>query len=428
MSLRQPNGILRIATLRALLVCFCVGLMGPNPTAEASDGPSVRHAITQAKLFVRKGWYRDARAELEGVASSSEGRRSFQLHWLLSQVCHEMMDIRCALDAAKVAAPIVPDAQQAVVIEDLIHYYESTFGYLTIGAPYESMVSRVQLELLTTLFDPELKRFVTQRSLDLRERNPLPIEVALPTGDYRVNGHEVQIKANIDTSLVLPMSALGARGMAALQVSRLEVTSGVGVFFGEDTSDLQPGLDMQVAVTQPAGPILIGLMFDHSLRNYVVPTVGPQQSQGATSLGVRFGHEIPVDAPLAIRPSLGYRFGYLPGIGFDCVQDDVGAFLCSDSGGGNAVQSDLPPVLRVHGVARVHQPLFELALEYRKAGRTTAFGSGVKFEAAYTVGQVPEQTQVVVEGAGQSVQDVTILDGAVNALGVRMLANLSFVF
>ena len=402
-----------------LLACFVTTWFGVAP-ASAEDEPSVNHAITQAKLFVRKGWYRDARSELQRVMDTTDGRRSFEVHWLLSQVCHELMDIRCALDAAKVAAPIVPDAQKATVIEDLIRYYESTFGYLTIGAPYESMVSRIQLELLSTLFDPELKRFVTRRSLELRERSPLPVEVALPVGSYRVNGHEVEVKANIDRELVLPMSSLGARGMAALQVSRLEVTSGVGVFFGEDTSDLQPGLDMQLAVTQPLGPVLVGLMVDHSLRNYVVPTVGPQRSQGATSLGVRLGHEIPVDAPLAVRPSVGYRFGYLPGIGFECVQDAVGAYLCSDTPPAS------PPVLQVHGVARVHQPLFELALEYRKAGRTTAFGSGVKFEAAYAMGAVPETTQVVV--AGGDVQDVTIMAGAVNALGVRMLANLSFVF
>jgi len=404
-----------------LLVCFFTALFAVE-TASAEDEPSVMHAITQAKLFVRKGWYRDAREQLERASDTPDGRRSFELHWLLSQVCHEMMDIRCALDAAKVAAPIVPDAQKATVIEDLIHYYEATFGYLTIGAPYESMVSRIQLELLSTLFDPELKRFVTRRSLALRERSPLPVEVALPVGAYRINGHKVEIKANIERKLVLPMSSLGARGMAALQVSRLEVTSGVGVFFGEDTSDLQPGLDMQLAVTQPLGPVLVGLMLDHSLRNYVVPTVGPQRSQGATSLGVRLGHEIPVDAPLAVRPSVGYRFGYLPGIGFECVQDVVGAYLCSSA------SSETPSVLQVHGVARVHQPLVELALEYRKAGRTTAFGSGVKFEASYAMGSVPEQTQVVVAGGPADVQDVTIMDGAVNALGVRMLANLSFVF
>jgi hypothetical protein len=406
----------------ARVVLFVLVATGfPARPAFAAEQTTVKHAVTQAKLFVRRGWFRDARLELEQAAASADGQRSFEVLWLLSQVCHELMDMGCALESARRAAPIVPDRQQADALEDLIRYYESTYGFLTIGAPYEGMVSRIQLELLTSLFDPELKRFVNRRALDLRERNPLPMEIALPAGKYRVNGHEIEVKANVEDRLVLPISALGARGMAALQVSRLEVTSGVGAFFGEDTADLQPGLDLQVAITQPFGPILVGLMVDHSLRNYVVPSVGPQRSRGATGIGFRIGREIPVEAPLGLRASLGYRFGYLPGIGFKCEQDPTGGLLCSDEPQGLAV-------LQVHGVARVHQPLVELGVEYRKAGRTTAFGSGVKFEVGYVSGAVPETTQVVVSGDSSDVREVTIVDGSIAAVSVRMLANLSFVF
>ena len=224
-----------------LLLLSWLSLAWANDESAAStdSAAAVEHHINQAELFLKKDWYGDARRELEAAIAMEEGRASFTAYWLLAQVCYELLDAESAGRYARVAAGLATDPGQAAAARELAEALERVFGVLVVDGPYAGMASLLQLERTSTLLDPELKKFVDRVALAMRKRNALPIRIALPAGDYLVNGHPVTVSAGRDSRLVLPMSALGSRGFAALQVSRLELSTGTGLFLSDRVDNLR---------------------------------------------------------------------------------------------------------------------------------------------------------------------------------------------
>ena len=129
----------------------------------------------------------------------------------------------------------------------------------------------------------------------------------------------------------------------------------------------------------------------------------------------------------SFRPSLGYRFGYLPGIALACESSDpldpfTGPYTCRVPG-----DADGEPDLRVYAIARSHIPFAELALDYRRSGKTSAVGLGIKVIGEAVAGGIREQDKAIVEGSGEEVAYSTTAT-SFTAASIRMLANFSFAF
>jgi len=350
------------------------------PYAAAAD--DVGYHLAQARQFSKNKWYADAATEVEAGLRLPGGAQSYELHWLGAQIYYELGRMDRARELARRAADLAPgDAarEQAQTFHD---YLATTFGSLTVTAPYPGMRSRLQLELSSLLLDPELKRLVNKTSLELREASDLPVTVWVPEGDYLVNGRPVHVAAGSVSQVGLELKELGARGLAALQVSRLEVSAGTSVPFGADVANLGPGGTVELAFTQPAGPILIGALAAWDARAWAggsETVFDPYAFDG----GLRVGRELVVGGPLAVRPSLGVRYGVVPGIRLDCASDG-GAATCPDGGVAD-------PVYAVHVPGRAVSPFGELVVEFREAGRSTALGVGVKASVAQAFGSVPAE-------------------------------------
>ncbi len=399
--------------MRYLLLLALLLQAAPVAAQEASSS----HAVDQAKLFIRKGWHADARDELLRALTSPEGSQSFDVHWLLSQVLYELLEVGRATEHARVAAGLTEDADQQAACWQLVEFYESTYGAVEVIGPQKGISSRLQLELTSTLFDPELKRFVNRKTLDLTDTTKLPVTIWLPAATYLVNGHEVTIRPGKQDTLQLPLSALGSRGMAALQVMRLELGGGFGVLLGQRVSNMHPSIEAHLAFTQPIGRLLLGATIDKSFRSYEVEGYEPSSDFAAFGAGLRVGTELLLGGPLAFRPFLGYRYGLLPGVPFECT-DDRGALTCS-------ADLDDPVVTeRFYGTARVHIAALELGVDYREGGRTNALGVGVRVGIDQAFGSVGSAARAAYPDADDTVE-LTIQDGAFHATGIRILTNLS---
>ncbi len=406
--------------MRALLLAMLL-LVLPVTTRAGStpDEVATSHAVSQARHFIRKGWYADARAELLSVAENSVGGSSYEVHWLLAQVCYELQDVGEALRHAELAILFSPTTDSAVECHHLVQDLEASFGSLEISAPHAGMESRLQLELASSLFDPGLKRFVNRVTLSLKERTALPVVVWLPAGNYLVNGQAVTVLPGQPASLKLPMNALGSRGLAALQVLRVELSAGFGVFLGERLSNLHPGIETQLGITQPLGRVLLGLTFDKAFRSYDVEQHEPAGSPLAMAAGLRLGTELFVGGPLALRPSLGYRYGLLPGLAFACQEADAGLACAPELEGAE-------PASRFYAVAPFHAAYGELSADYRQGGRANALGIGVRFALEGVFGSAPSSSEGhLYDESKNQVQAIRITDGAFQAFGIRLLANLS---
>ena len=84
----------------------------------------------------------------------------------------------------------------------------------------------------------------------------------------------------------------------------------------------------------------------------------------AGDLGLRVGRELVLGGPLAVRPSLGVRYGTTPGIPLSCTDTADGAITCS--------RAATDPVYAVYVPGRTVSPFAELVVEFREAGRSTA--------------------------------------------------------
>ncbi|MCP4810432.1 MAG: tetratricopeptide repeat protein [Proteobacteria bacterium] len=395
-------------------------LIALGGVASAQDA---QHHVDQAKLFVKKQWYTDAEAELEEAVTLDDGRNSFQAWWLLAQVRYELLDAEGAAKAARQASELTRDPDEALQAAQLADWIEGTFGLLVITSPHEGMQSRIQLERSSLLMDPDLKRFVDQMALEWTKPQVLPIRIALPAGEYLVQGERVLLEPGlgVETALDLSMGSLGESGFAALQVTRAEVSTGVGLYLGDRTAPLGPSLEVQLGVTQPIKGILAGVVVDYSLRSYNVDGFGAVRHPATYTLGVRLGKELMVSGPLAVRPGLGYRYGYLPGIPFECI-DEASGVACAPPD-----ELDRDPDIMVYAVGRAHIPFAELSVDWRRAGRTTATGLGVRVVVDQAFGFVPSPGTATVSGDGTTIE-YTTADPAWTSTAIRMMANFSHAF
>jgi hypothetical protein len=399
--------------IRSVLMLVLLLWAAPVGAQEASSS----HAVDQAKLFMRKGWHADARDELLLALTSPEGSQNFEVHWLLALVLYELLVVGRATEHARVAAGLTEDPDQQATCWQLVDFYESTFGAVEVIGPKKGIASRLQLELTSTLFDPELKRFVARKTLDLTDTLELPATVWLPAGSYLINGHEVTVRAGDTVRLQLPLDALGARGMASLQVMRVELGGGFGVLLGSRVANLHPSIESHISFTLPIKGLLLGATIDKSFRSFEVDGYDPSPSPAAFGGGLRLGTDVLVGGPLAFRPFVSYRYGLLPGIGFDCHETREGLSCAAELDESGVTD-------RFYGTAKAHTVGAELGIDYREGGRTNALGLGVRVGVDQTFGAVSSASRAAYDGADNTVE-VVVEDGSFHATGVRLLANLS---
>jgi len=384
-------------------------------------------AINQAKHFVKKGWYSDAVRELETAISDPSGRSSFEVHAMLSKVHYALGDAGKAKKFAERGIELGTDPALVAELKRFQRFISENFGTLHLLSPYPGMQSPLTVESAFPILDPEIASFYKAIQDRWANKTPLPLTIAFPVGSYQINGIAVEVKAGKESTLRMSMEALGASGLSALQVSRIEFSVGPGLLASTRASNLRPALDAQFSISQPVGPWIFGAQFDYSFRSFSVEGEGLVSDPFTYTAGLRFGREFLIGGPLAFRPSFGYRYGFVPGIPLACESSDpqdpfVGPYSCRDPS-----QSDGTPDVKVYAVGRAHLPFAELSLDYRHAGRTTAMGLGVKLIAEKITGRIDETAIATVAASGEKIKYVTD-DTRFSGASIRMLVNFSFAF
>ncbi len=376
--------------------------------------------LAQAEFFAHKGWFSDAWTELEAARALPGGADSFALQRLSAEVAWELLDIDGVLTAAARAEALAPDEDQRMALRELREGLERGFGFVEISGPHEGLSSRLQLEPQDPQLDPELKRFVQKLSVRLRDRQALPLRVGLPIGRYLVNGEAVTVTPGQASPLELPMRALGARGLAALQVARSELSLGVGQVLAGTIDPGSPTPVAGIGLTLPVGPVLLGFVLNGQVSSARAPGGGALGATASAEGGLRLGRELVLWGPLSLRPSLIYRLGTQSGLELDCQGwegEDWSCSLASEpSTAGAAVQT----------TSLAHRPGLELALDWRQAGRTTAFGTGVRLVVDQGFGTLPAAGEASLSD-GSLIRWTSAADPW-TATRVQMLTALSFAF
>ncbi|MFT4979893.1 MAG: hypothetical protein ACI8S6_005805 [Myxococcota bacterium] len=369
-------------------------------TAVALAGEADVH-YAQARLHLRRGWLAAAAEELRAATETEGGRARYDICWLAADVAWQLLDVAWATELSELAAAAAPDEASRTAALERAEGYRQHFGVLVVHAPHGGMTSRLQLESVGIVINPDHKRYINRAALAWRDKTPLPARRQLPAGSYLVNGLPVTVTAGSEEALSLPMRAVGPRALTALQVTRIEASAGVRALSGPAARDLLPGAAGQASLTQPMGPLILGLDARMSTSTYI-DTHGERVTDlPSADLSARVGVEGALSGALSIRPSLRIGAGRLSSIPLACAD------ICTLAGEADIADEHVSAGVWLGGGA--------LTIEYRQAGRTTAMGSGVTFTAERAWGTLPE---TLPDGQGTDT-------GRFSAGGLMMLANLS---
>jgi hypothetical protein len=384
-------------------------------------------AISQAKHFVKNGWHSDAVRELEAATKDPTGRSSFEVHAMLSKVHYALGDARKAQQYATRAIELGTNPASIQELERFSRFLKENFGLLHLKPPYPGMKSTLIVESAFPILDPEIAQFYEAIRKQWTTKTALPLSIGFPVGTYNINGMTIEVKAGKEATLHMNMDTLGASGLSALQVSRIEFSLGPAMLASKRAANLRPSLDAQFSISQPIGPWILGAQFDYSFRSFSVEGEGIVADPFAYTAGLRFGREFLIGGPLAFRPSLGYRYGLLPGIPLACESSDpldpfAGPYVCRSPENADGV-----PDVKVYAIGRVHLPFAELSVDYRHSGRTTAMGMGVKLILGQALGKIAQTATATVQASGEQI-DYTTADNRFSGTNIRMLANFSFAF
>jgi hypothetical protein len=386
------------------------------PAFAADEADQLRGHLDQARFFVKKQWYEDARKELEAAVALPDGRIDPEAWYLLATVRYELCDVEGARAAAARAHSYSRDDEQLQLAATLNAFLAEQFGIVEVRAPYAGLTGSLSIEAEGPLLDPNLKLYVERLRKLHGGKILFPVRVALPVGPWKVNGRSVTVEPN--GNLVLEMDAAEIAGgrAATAQLAKAELGLGMGFWLGEDVENVAPGLQAELSLSQPVGPLVIGALWGWSPASWDTIDGSHASSLAAWSGGVRVGFELGADH-LLVRPSLGWRYAYVPGIERACT-DDAGGWSCSADG---------PKELVVYGVGRAQVPFVELSVDWLDNTRKSGLGLGVKMAGERAFGTLPATATADLDGGsvGYSVAEDS---RSWSATGVRALLNLSLAF
>jgi hypothetical protein len=331
--------------------------------------------VAQARQFWKNGWVEDALSEIEAAIATPEGKELFEAWWLGAEISVEEMRIRDAEHYLKGALKAFKNPEQQELAQQLQFYLEASIGFVLVEAPYEGMSSRFQVESTSPILDPELKRRTESYLTRLRDKTALPIELALPVGSWKINGVSVTVVANQQAKLKLSADQLGVRGLAALQVPRLELEG--GMFLVPTGQAAGWGPTAGLTLTIPTWLVFAGPWVGWAAQGPWCSNYGSMEYT-AVEGGFKVGGEGVLGGPFSIRPSIGLGLMRFPGVSLSCTKNGS----CVGVGTADGVK------IRVPSLAAA--PTLELDVEYQKSGRTKAMAVGIGLEARLLLGRVAE--------------------------------------
>ena len=149
--------------------------------------------LRQARHFKRKGWLDDAVKEIAMARSTPEGRQDPRVYALAAQLARETDDIVGARCLAKAVIELRRSGESTEQARALLRELDRTFGYLTIYTSGDATTATFQVTPPKLFATAELKAFAERMVTELARRHPLPVSVALPAGQYTINGQSISV-------------------------------------------------------------------------------------------------------------------------------------------------------------------------------------------------------------------------------------------
>lgn len=157
-------------------------------------------SLAQARVFVKRGYYREAVKELRRTVSTPKGERSFDAHLLLAQACFKEFDIGCSFKEADEARGLARSSDERNAAQGVLDYLNRNFGKVEFQAgPSEVTEGYLELEPLDPILDIDVKNYFKQKVAPLvDQRRSLPWIMYLPAVTYKLYGKEFTIEGGTE--------------------------------------------------------------------------------------------------------------------------------------------------------------------------------------------------------------------------------------
>lgn len=391
----------------------CAAVIALVLAAFATDpAEDYRGYVDQARFFLKKAWYADARAQLELAVASEDGRLDPEAWFLLAKVCYELGDLARAHHAADRALVNSRDPDQARQTHELLQFFAERFAFVTVEAPHDGIASFLDVELRSTILDPDLKAWLAKVDAALADPVVLPYTVGLPAGRYAINGVEVEVASGEHLAIEPPIRARAGR---TLQVVEVELGLGATTAIGREVAHLLPAPTTELSVGLPIGPVVLGAVADWQPQPYTTRVGALLVAPPGWGAGARLGVEVPGTQPLVVRPSLAARWRRLPAFELACAGEP---WIC-------APDAEVRQ-LYVYAPSGVLAAAVELAVVYQDRRRRSGLGAGAKVSSELWVGRLAPDGEAVGEGAVAFVVPADARGWRGGA--VRVLATVSYAF
>ncbi len=336
--------------------------------------------VDQARIFLRRHYYADAMAEVELGLADPATADALDLYAIGVDAAWELGEIDRVLSWSQQASDLALGGDAHDAWQGRHDTVAATWGWLRV-APRDGRGSstRLQVEPATPVLDPEQKRIANVIALRAHDPTSLPARLALPTGDWLINGVAVTVTPGEVTPLALSAEQLGLAGLAALQTLRLDVSASAQVLAGAKVAGSGPTGALGLDLTGPLGRALLGGGVTWAPQAYVSAQGHRYASPWAGSANLHVGADLPVAGAIAFRPGVGLAAQLVEGLPVPC-ECGLGA----------------PTTLYVPGWAV--GPAAQVGVEWRQAGRSSATAFGVRVEGALGFGRTVSGGHATVDG------------------------------
>ncbi len=330
--------------------------------------------LRQARLFEKKGWLEDAAREAAMARATTEGAHTPEAWATSARIARSLQRIpeaRCFAQATLDLQRSGTDTEEA---RALLQELDRSFGYLVIVTAGDSTTVNLSVTPPKLFASAELKTYTETVLAANRDRQPLPVRLALPGGAYVVNGQSVTVVPGREQEVILRPSE--TRPAWASPTARLSMGTAWNSAGFARTPDLAGVLRLTTTWPVVQGidlSLRAGLAVEGTAPRAWAPE-RPTPAGGAAGAVVEALYKTSVGLDVRVAGSAGVRA--VPGLLLDCLPGDP---QCSWS----ALDEDAVDTIAVMGRGRSFQAL--AALDYRNFGSVRWLGLGV--EGGFTTTQ-----------------------------------------
>lgn len=352
-------------------------------TVLASPSDDVNHHVIQAEHFLKRGWVADAEAEYQAAYSLPEGPKSTDLASVGARIAWARLDVESAMLRSQQLASLSSDPNTARAARIRAESYANDFGFVEIHGAHPGTRAPLSLQANQPILDPRLADY--SRQIQEKHRTPtmLPIRFALPVGPWEINGQPVLISADQESLIELSSQGSKQRLSAALQASRVEISSGFLFWLGPSKESSVPGPAVDLRWIMPLQEMDLEATVNWNSA-WSLHSSGHVQRQNFDMGGaVAMGRDISTPSALFIRPVLGVQLQSISNLDLICNQS-LECWSCTQATG---EPSDSTPV-SAQGWALM--PLAALSLDYRAPPGLPAMASGFRLSFFHAIGKTTE--------------------------------------